>query len=314
MGRKSAWFLNFDAEEELARPAGYTPSRAVLARFEGLAALVGALLSPGDVVVAEGQSSRIGPAYNGRAWCPTPRARRALAKAGVALPPAPSLEVLRAVTNRGFNAGLGQTLPGARFATSLEEIEEALGQASPTGRWLLKRPWSFAGRGRLSLQRGALLSAGHAGHAGHAGREATWIKASLRSFGGLQVEPLVDRLADFARHGHVARSGEVTLGAPTRQACDATGAWKGSARALPGDLSEDELAALAENAQLAASALHSAGYFGPFGVDAFRWRDERGLRRWNPRCEINARYSMGWAVGMGAERPDLDAPGDGDPG
>jgi hypothetical protein len=304
MGRKSAWFLNFDAEEELARPAGYTPGRAVLARFEGLAAQVGALLSPGDVTVAEGQSSRIGLEYTGRAWCPTPRARRALARAGVSLPPAPSLDVLRAVTNRGFSAGLGQTLPGARFATTLEEIEEALGQGSPTGRWLLKRPWSFAGRGRLSLGDVKALAAGH---------EAAWIKASLRSFGGLQVEPLVDRLADFALHGHVARSGAITLGAPTRQECDATGAWKGSERALPGDLFEDELEALMEDARLAASALYRAGYFGPFGVDAFRWRDERGLRRWNPRCEINARYSMGWAVGMGAERPDLEEQDGGDP-
>jgi hypothetical protein len=24
------------------------------------------------------------------------------------------------------------------------------------------------------------------------------------------------------------------------------------------------------------------------------------------RCEINARYSMGWAIGMGEMRPDLD--------
>ena len=26
----------------------------------------------------------------------------------------------------------------------------------------------------------------------------------------------------------------------------------------------------------------------------------------NPRSEINARYSMGWGVGMGDCRPDLD--------
>lgn len=301
MGRKSAWFLNFDAEEELARPVGYTPKRAVLARFEGLAAQVGALLSPDDVLVPEVQSGRIGPGYIGRAWCPTPRARKALSRAGVTLPPAPSLDVLRAVTNRGFSAGLGQTLPGARFATTLGEVEEALGQASPTGRWLLKRPWSFAGRGRLTV------GSEDASASAPGGREAAWIEVSLRSFGGLQVEPLVERVADFALHGHVARSGEITLGAPTRQTCDAAFAWKGSARALPGDLFEDELDALVENAKLAGGALRRAGYFGPFGIDAFRWKDERGLRRWSPRCEINARYSMGWAVGMGDARPDLEA-------
>jgi hypothetical protein len=55
-----------------------------------------------------------------------------------------------------------------------------------------------------------------------------------------------------------------------------------------------------------AQALLEAGYFGPFGIDAFRWVDRAGVERFNPRCEINARYSMGWAVGMGSRRPDLD--------
>ncbi len=54
-------------------------------------------------------------------------------------------------------------------------------------------------------------------------------------------------------------------------------------------------------------ALHEAGYFGAFGVDAFTWTDgaTTSLRT---RCEINARYSMGWATGMGPARPDLIAP------
>jgi hypothetical protein len=49
-----------------------------------------------------------------------------------------------------------------------------------------------------------------------------------------------------------------------------------------------------------------AGYYGPFGIDAFRWRDQNGKQQWNPRCEINARYSMGWSIGMGQSRPDLE--------
>ena len=47
------------------------------------------------------------------------------------------------------------------------------------------------------------------------------------------------------------------------------------------------------------------GYFGPFGIDGFRYRDTDGHLRFNPRSEINARYSMGWAVGMRDKRPDL---------
>ena len=31
-----------------------------------------------------------------------------------------------------------------------------------------------------------------------------------------------------------------------------------------------------------------------------------GALAFNARCEINARYSMGWAIGMGGIRPDLE--------
>src|SRR5207244_9791048 len=99
---------------------------------------------------------------------------------------------------------------------------------------------------------------------------------SLRSGEGLQVEPFVERSGDFALHGYLRRSGEVVLGEPTRQECDATGAWLASARALPGDLDASEQTALFAETRRAAAALHDTGYFGPFGVDAFRWRDRGG--------------------------------------
>src|SRR5699024_7810927 len=50
--RSSAWVLNFDADEELARPAGYSPRRAVVDRAPELAVRVAALLRPGDVVLS----------------------------------------------------------------------------------------------------------------------------------------------------------------------------------------------------------------------------------------------------------------------
>lgn len=48
----------------------------------------------------------------------------------------------------------------------------------------------------------------------------------------------------------------------------------------------------------------AAGYFGPFNVDAFVWRDGGGAHL-QPRSEVNARYSMGWSARTGATRPDL---------
>ncbi len=297
---RRAWLLNFDAEDELARPTGYTLSSARAARFQALADRVCALLRPADVVLPEpapGQPPASFAGFIGMAWCPTPRARRCLSAVGASAPAGPELVVLRAVNHRAFSASLGQTLPGALFARTMEEVTRTISAPSPTGTWLLKRPFGFAGRGRLKID---LARPGDLRHA------TPWIEASLRSWDGLQVEPLVDRTADFALHGFVRESGAPVLGHPTRQLCDDSGAWLGSTRAAPGDLTREEADSLHEQTHIAAAALSRAGYFGPFGVDAFRWRDAAGHPRWNPRGEINARYSMGWPAGMGDVRPDLD--------
>ena len=300
MARARAWLLNFDAEDELSRGASHSSSRAVLARFAALAERVGPLLAPGDVIVDGGldpaSHKPLAPGlFSGRAWCPTPGARRLLARASVTLPDAPGPSVLRRVNHRRFCADLGQTLPGARYVDTMDNVVAIVNTPSHSGPWLLKRPFGFAGRGRKLLRPGPLDAA-----------DRPWIEASIAAGEGLQIEPWVDLAADFGLHGFLAASGALALGAPTLQRTDATGAWLASVRATPADLSSEEERALFEAAEATAAALREASYFGPFGVDAFRWLDVDGARRWNPRGEINARYSMGWAVGMGADRPDLD--------
>jgi hypothetical protein len=287
-----AWVLNLDAEHELDDPSAHTPSRAIDARTRALSLKLGALLGPGDVFVM-GDMRLPNRAYAGRAWCPTPHALIALSRAGVRRPEAPPLDVLRRVNHRRFCAELGQTLPGARYAASRAELDQTIA-ARPAETWLLKRPFGFAGRGRLAIVPGALDDAAE-----------RWIAASFAAGEGLQVEPRVERAGDFGLHGYVPRAGDPTLGEPTVQRCDAAGVWIESARAAPGDLDAAEGEALRAAAVETAAALGAAGYFGPFGIDAFRYRDADGGIRFNPRCEINARYAMGWAVGMGERRPDL---------
>jgi hypothetical protein len=303
----NAWVLNFDADDELARPAGYTPSRAVAARAPALVERVAPLVCPGDVVIeprpggAFDPASRAPTALIGRAWCPTPRALAVLRRAGVAPAPAPPLDVLRRANHRRFCAELGQPLPGARYVAALDELEAVIAGPSPAGHWLLKRPFGFAGRGRLRVAEGALEASAR-----------RWVLASLapRALNvgdvGLQVEPWVERRGDFSLHGHVSRNGAIRLGEPCVQRCDARGAYLDAARAAAGDLDERERRDLEAAAAEAGRALADAGYFGPFGVDAFRWADERGRLLFNPRGEINARYTMAWATGMGGARPDLE--------
>jgi hypothetical protein len=297
LNRKRAWLLNFDADEELARPAGYTPARAVAERARALAARVGPLLGPEDMLLTgeEGAAPPLGTCVEGRAWCPTPRALRQLRRAGAEPAPVPPLDVLRRANHRRLCAELGQPLPGARYVTTLVELEATITGPSPSGQWLLKRPFGFAGRGRRRVSAGALDPAARA-----------WVAATLSVGEGLQVEPWLERRGDFCLHGHVSARGAVCLGAPCAQRCDERGAWLEARRAEAGEIDREELARLAEAALEAGRALAAIAYFGPFGIDAFRWADGAGRTRFNPRCEINARYTMGWATGMGGLRPDLE--------
>ncbi len=291
-----AWLLNFDAEAELEDPSAHTPARSVLLRAVGLIEKVRDLLGPGDVVLPPLLPSPDVRGLLGRAWCPTPQARAELAKAGARVPEAPPYAVLRRVNHRRFCADLGQMLDGARYVENQDELRETL--AVRAGEWVLKRPFGFAGRGRMRVR------------GGRTGRvepsEERWIEASLDTGEGLQVEPWVDRDADFALHGYISRVAVVTLGAPTKQRCDEYGAWIESRRADAFLLPAPERDALFAATEEAAAALSQAGYFGPFGVDAYRYRDRGGALRFNARGEINARYSMGWATGMGPVRPDLE--------
>ena len=276
-----AWVLNFDAEDELASATATTTSRPMRARFEAIAARAG-IVGAGDVVIDDAwiRNATNGERHEflGRAWCPTASALARMRAAGVTVPNAPRMEVLRRVNHRLFCAELGQTLPGAVFVASADECERVV----RSGAWLLKRAFGFAGRGRRKV---ATLTVD----------DARWIEASMRA-GGLQVEPLVAIDRDYAIHGVIAEDGALTLGVPTAQRCDEHGAWIASERAT--DLAEAERGALEREARTVARALADAAYFGPFNVDAYRWRDG-DARRFNPRSEINARYSMGFMTGFG---------------
>jgi hypothetical protein len=295
MGTRSAWLLNLGAEIELESPRR-TIGADTRARLPDLVEKLGALVPASDVILfGEENETSLAEGCVGRAWLPTPRALMALARAGATRLPVPDFDVLRRVNDRRFSVGLGATLPGQRVVTTLEEVAEALSAPSPQGNWLLRRPHGFAGRGRRRARPDEVL-----------GQARAWIEASLRQFDALVVEPWVQRVADFGLHGHVSAAGQVVLGEPTWQQLTEDGAWIETRRVRTGELGMDEAYSLATTGKAAGDALAGAGYFGPFGIDAFRWRDEHGRSQWNPRCEINARYSMGWAIGMGNVRPDLE--------
>lgn len=296
-----AFVANFDAELELADP-DHRPSTRMVANLVARAEAFAAQLGTDVVAIVPGRPlgrTAVRGAL-GVCWCPTPRARDLLAACGALPLPAPPLPVLQRVNHRAFASALAssppsgalwEALPGARFVSTLDDLRSHLATLPSDREVLLKRPFGFAGRGRKRLPRADALC----------GPALVWAEASMHGYGrGLAVEPFVEVVADVGLHGVVWREGGHHLGIPTLQAIDPTGAWLSSHLAAPTDLASAELAAMLEAGRHVALALADAGYFGPFGIDGYRWRDVTGASHFHPLSEVNARLSMGWCVGMGS--------------
>jgi hypothetical protein len=279
------WLLNPDAELELTRPHGYSPKRQVVSamheRAEKFRWLT--LADPTSFLDA------LPPQAAGEAllWCPTPRALSAARKAGFSVPRAPEVEVLALANHKENVCRMGLPSPKVRaFVRTRTELEALLSRVD--GREILrtKRALSFAGRAQRRL-RGELT-----------GDDWRFVTDSL-NMGGLLVESEQIVAREWSLHGVVwggsARFGgaaqfEVTLGKPCSLNADEHGSISSIQRAEPRGL---ELEVLAERA---ARELFELGYFGPFGLDFLE--SDHGL----VASDLNARFTLGWSIGMGDER------------
>jgi hypothetical protein len=281
------WLLNLDAERELASPGSYQTPLRIAATLEPWAERAArTLLAPGDVRLEQWAALSHPAASQGECWSPTPTALARLARAGLQLPASPAVAVLRRVCHRQFYASLGGGAPGARFLTDADDLERVLRERAGAP-WLFKRPYGFAGRGQRRL--GPTLSAD----------DQRWLTDSLR-LGGALAEPWLEIERELTLHGYLSAAGGVRLGRPCTQRTDVYRAWLSTELLAEGELSDETRRALFASAERVAEALHGAGYFGPFGVDAYTWRCPSGKTRLNPLGELNARYTMGYGVGMGS--------------
>jgi hypothetical protein len=210
------------------------------------------------------------------------------------------VEVLRRVNSRAFASALGATLPGAAFATALDAALAHLEAPCPVSdAWRVKRAFGMTGRGQRVVVAGAVTEADRA-----------FLRAGVAE-GGVQIEPNVAIVEESAIHGRIEVDGARRTGRLVRQRCDARGAWLATERVEEASESSEssessELTAsratlarrLVEEAERVAGALFEAGYFGPFGVDAYTYRDRNGALCLQPRSEINARYTMGFGIGL----------------
>lgn len=292
-GTRRLWLFNLDAELELASRGPYQTAKHVARALQPVLSHARRLMAPGDAWLddlgASGEACAAAPTpafsgWVGRAWCPTPTAARRLARAGAQLEAGPALEVLRRVNHRRFALELGGGAPHARYITTEADLAPTLREASSAA-WLFKKPFGFAGRGQRRI-------------VGEPSKDdRRWLDDALRH-GGFLAEPWLDIEHELSLHGRLDAQGEHTLGRICVQQTDRFRAWVSTEPATPTDIDPAQAAALQRRAESVAGALAAAGYFGPFGIDAYLWRTTQGKLELNPLSELNARYTMGYSVGM----------------
>ncbi len=276
-----AWVLNLDAELELARlNCEYAPRAKLTAQLAEYGQDSRRLLGPEDLLLGAGV--RCPPGLVGRAWCPTPRALAELAAAGIAPEPHPDASVLRAVNHRYFACQLGGGLAEQQYMIERAPLEALLCRAERP--WLLKRPMAFAGRGQMRFY-GPITD-----------KQWSWLDLSLAR-DGLVVEPLVSPTLEVSLHGFIWRDGRAELGRICVQEVTERGVFRGLRLARAQELEVSEERALLAQGERVTQALHSAGYFGPFGIDAYRYQ-QSGRTGFCSLSEINARYTMGFVTGF----------------
>ena len=212
--------------------------------------------------------------------------------------PVPAPEAAAEVNDRRFDLALseelGCRLPGSRAVASARELDAHLVTTS-VERWVLKARFSAAGRWRVVHLGGAMTPG-----------TRRRVERLFARHGGLVFEPWMERTLD------VGYAAALTPGGSARVSCHrllvgGAGRFRGLELIAGGGTGCDPWLTSRESARLervldgVADALRRAGYSGPFGVDAWRYRRPGG-ETLHPLGEINGRLTFGWVARALVER------------
>ena len=274
------------------------PSANLLRTVAPLAARLAVFGRPGDRLWLPGDPPPE-PAAEVLAWCETPEAAALRtaprpAEASLDLPlaelvwrlPVAAPEIVARVHHRAFAlrvAGdLGCALPGARMVDSLAELDRILATQGAPDAWVVKAPFSAAGRARHIERKGPRLADP---------KSRRTVENLFERHGPLLFEPWLDRTADWGCSALLTMDGLRLVGIH-RQRVDVKGQFAGIELETR-DFPARDRARLEEVVAGVAAALRGSGYVGPFGIDAWHWRQPDGTVAFHPLGEINARMTFG---------------------
>ncbi len=296
---------NLLCEDELAGRRG-SPPRSVLETVARRAPLLRAFAREGDRLwspapgpgLESGPLRALPPADEILAWCETTSALKH--RGGPRRPaaidwdaplrdlvwhlPTPPPSVVATVHHRAFclrvAEEIGCALPGARMVESLADLDRALRTAPPYSYWVVKAPFSASGRSRYIERNGPTLTDPKARRT---------VERLFERHGPLLFEPWMKRTEDFGVSALLG-PGHLKIVGIHGQRIDSKGQFAGID--LRPDLSSQDRDLLLRTVEAVAEKLRGAGYVGPFGIDAWRYRTAAGTVL-HPLGEINARMTFG---------------------
>ncbi|MDR0981812.1 MAG: hypothetical protein LBM07_01035 [Culturomica sp.] len=170
---------------------------------------------------------------------------------------------------------------------SIEELECILIKSEQGV--VVKSPWSSSGKGQLRLTNSYISS-----------KEQEWLQGVLNKQGYFMVEPLLDKILDFAMQFRCESRSVVSYKGYSSYITDSSGKYKGnyvcSQAAFENKITAYISAGFLEEIRHALVDILSelfTSYKGYLGVDMMIYRDLQGKYRLQPCVEINVRYNMG---------------------
>ena len=250
----------------------------------------------GEIVTAVPEGSRPDP------WGWSAHTRRLLAARGAStnlMPDDATLARLRQVSHRRTAVAVHRLLgtDGRLMPVEADSVALALDTVDRFGRAVIKLPWSSSGRGILysaSMPRAIL------------GQQ---IEGMIRRQGSVTVEPMFDRISDFAALFYI-RDSRAEYRGMSAFATDGRGSYAGNIAADQQTIIRHagfDAKCVASDLAAALDKVVSPYYTGWAGVDMLTYLTGRGTVALAPCIEVNLRRTMGVAALEISRHIDLSA-------
>lgn len=197
---------------------------------------------------------------------------------------APDENAIVRVNSRRFSfsheRAWGLALPAAEEFVELDSLRQHLHDVCrPETRWVIKAEFGMSARERI-LGTGPFVSTG----------DVNWMSRRLARGQRLYFEPWVEKMVEAGLQYSIPTSGEPQFIGCTELLTDGRGQYRGSRWC---DRRHVEWESEIESGMQLVREVQRAGYFGPIGIDAMKYRDDTGEIRSRPIQDINARWTMG---------------------